>query len=146
MHIAKVPNRNARPSFLLRETYREDGKVKNRTLANLSKLPVERIETLRAALRGDPLAPIGETGFEIRRSLPHGHGLAALSAARRIGLDGLLPRRAPQRRRDLALGLIVARLLDPAAKLATARMLDADPASHSLGRTLGRGSVSARQM
>jgi hypothetical protein len=58
MHIAKVPNRNARPSFLLRETYREDGKVKNRTPANLSKLPIERIETLRAALRGDPLAPI----------------------------------------------------------------------------------------
>jgi hypothetical protein len=108
MHIAKVPNRNARPSFLLRETYREDGKVKNRTLANLSKLPVERIETLRAALRGDPLAPIGETGFEIRRSLPHGHVLAALATARRIGLNDLLPRRAPQRRRDLALGLIVA--------------------------------------
>jgi hypothetical protein len=84
MHIAKSPNRNARPSFLLRETYREDGKVKNRTLANLSKLPVERIDTLRAALRGDPLAPIGENGFEIRRSLPHGHVLAALATAWRI--------------------------------------------------------------
>ena len=84
MHIAKVPNRNARPSFLLRETYREDGKVKNPTLVNLSKLPIERIETLRAALRGDPLAPIGNEGFEIRRSLPHGHVLAALTVARRI--------------------------------------------------------------
>jgi hypothetical protein len=146
MHIAKVPNRNARPSFLLRETYREDGKVKNRTLANLSKLPVERIETLRAALRGDPLAPIGETGFEIRRSLPHGHVLAALSVARRIGLDDLLPRRAPQRRRDLALGLIVARLLDPAAKLATARMLDSETACHSLGETIGLGRVTAREI
>ena len=146
MHIAKVPNRNARPSFLLRETYREDGKVKNRTLANLSKLPVERIETLRAALRGDPLAPIGEAGFEIRRSLPHGHVLAALATARRIGLDDLLPRRAPQRRRDLALGLIVARLLDPAAKLATARMLDSETATHSLGETLGLGRVTAREI
>ena len=146
MHIAKVPNRNARPSFLLRETYREDGKVKNRTLANLSKLPVERIETLRAALRGDPLAPIGEAGFEIRRSLPHGHVLAALATARRIGLDDLLPRRAPQRRRDLALGLIVARLLDPAAKLATARMLDSETAAHSLGETLGLGRVTAREI
>lgn len=146
MHIAKVPNRNARPSFLLRETYREDGKVKNRTLANLSKLPLERIETLRAALRGDPLAPIGETGFEIRRSLPHGHVLAALATARRIGLDDLLPRRAPQRRRDLALALIVARLLDPAAKLATARMLDSETASHSLGQTVGLGRVSAREI
>lgn len=146
MHIAKVPNRNAKPSFLLRETYREDGKVKNRTLANLSKLPAERIETLRAALRGDPLAPIGDHGFEIRRSLPHGHVLAALTSARRIGLDDLLPRRAPQRRRDLALALIVARLLDPAAKLATARMLDSATASHSLGETLGLGSVTAREI
>jgi hypothetical protein len=146
MHIAKVANRNARPSFLLRETCREDGKVKNRTLANLSKLPVERIETLRAALRGDPLAPIGEAGFEIRRSLPHGHVLAALATARGIGLDDLLPRRAPQRRRDLALGLIVARLLDPAAKLATARMLDSETASHSLGETIGLGTVTAREI
>jgi hypothetical protein len=146
MHIAKVPSRNARPSYLLRETYREDGKVKNRTLANLSKLPLERIETLRAALRGDPLAPIGESGFEICRSLPNGHVLAALSVARRIGLDDLLPRRAPQRRRDLALALIVARLLDPAAKLATARMLDRETASHSLGETLGLGSLTAREI
>ena len=146
MHIAKVPSRNARPSFLLRETYREDGKVKNRTLANLSKLPIDRIDTLRAALRGDPLAPIGSNGFEIRRSLPHGHVLAALTIARRIGLDGLLPRRAPPRRRDLALALILARLLDPAAKLATTRMLDTDTASHSLGETLGLGRVTAREI
>lgn len=146
MHIAKVPNRNARPSYLLRETYREDGKVKNRTLANLSKLPLERIETLRAALRGDPLAPIGETGFEIRRSLPHGHVLAALAIARRIGLEELLPRRASQRHRDLALALIVARLLDPAAKLATARMLDSETASHSLGEIIGLGRVTAREI
>jgi hypothetical protein len=81
MHIAKVPNRNARPSFLLRETYREDGKVRNRTLANLSKLPIERIESLRAALRGEPLVALSAGGFEIRRSLPHGHVLAALSLA-----------------------------------------------------------------
>jgi Transposase DDE domain len=146
MHIAKVPNRNAKPSFLLRETYREDGKVKNRTLANLSKLPPDRIDTLRAALRGDPLVPLGEQGFEIRRALPHGHVLAALTVARRIGLDEMLPRRALQRRRDLALALIVARLLDPAAKLATARMLDTATASHSLGETLGLGSVTAREI
>ena len=146
MHIATIPNRKARPSFLLRETYREDGKVKNRTLANLSKLPADRIAILRAALRGDPLVPAGDHGFEIRRSLPHGHVLAALTTARRIGLDDLLPRRAPQRRRDLALALIIARLLDPAAKLATARMLDTETASHSLGETLGLGRVTAREI
>jgi len=153
MHIAKVANCHACPCYLLRETYREDGKVKNRTLANLCRLPIERIDTRRAALRGDPLVPAGVHGFEIRRSLPHGHVLAALttpslacSPARRIGLEDLMPRRAPQRRRDLALGLIVARLLDPAAKLATARMLDSTTASHSLGETLGLGLVTAGEI
>jgi hypothetical protein len=124
MYVATIPNRGAPPAILLRESYREAGKTKNRTLANLSDWPSERIELFRAVLRGDKLAPLGSNGFEIRRSLPHGHVLAALTVARRIGLDDLLPRRAPQRRRDLALALIVARLLDPAAKLATARMLD----------------------
>ena len=124
MFVTTVPNRGSPPAVLLRESYREDGKVKSRTLANLSDWPDEKVQTLRAALRGDRLVPAGEGGFEIRRSLPHGHVLAALATARRIGLDGLLPRRAPQRRRDLVLALIIARLLDPAAKLATARMLD----------------------
>src|SRR3984893_6252465 len=80
-------------------------------------------EQLRAVLRGDKLLPAAEA-VEIVRALPHGHVLAALGTARRIALDAVLPRRAPQRRRDLALALIVARLLEPAAKLATTRMLD----------------------
>ena len=63
MHIAKVRNRNARPSFLLRETNREDGKVKNRTLANLSKLPIERIETL--ARRGARRSPCSDRGRRV---------------------------------------------------------------------------------
>ncbi len=146
MHIATIPNRKAKPSYLLRETYREDGKVKNRTLANLSKLPPDRIDTLRAALRGDVLVPLTSEGFEIQRTLPHGHVLAALAAARVAKLDDLFPRRAPQRRRDLALALVIARLLDPAAKLATARMLDRETASHSLGETLGLGRVTTREV
>lgn len=146
MYVATIPNRGSPPAILLRESYREAGKTKNRTLANLSDWPSERIELFRALLRGDKLAPVGDSGFEIRRSLPHGHVLAALTVARRVALDDLLPRRAPQRRRDLALALIVARLLDPAAKLATARMLDSTTASHSLGETLGLGSVTAREI
>src|SRR3954468_5651288 len=110
MYVAVVPNRGSPPAILLRESYREAGKTKNRTLANLSRWPAERIEQLRAVLRGDKLLPAAEA-VEIVRALPHGHVLAAL--------DAVLPRRAPQRRRDLALGLIVARLLEPAAKLAT---------------------------
>jgi hypothetical protein len=146
MFVTTVPNRGSPPAVLLRESYREDGKVKSRTLANLSDWPDEKVQTLRAALRGDKLVPAGEGGFEIRRSLPHGHVLAALATARRIGLDGLFPRRAPQRRRDLVLALIIARLLDPAAKLATARMLDPATASHSLGETLGLGAVPVREI
>jgi hypothetical protein len=146
MFVTTVPNRGSPPAVLLRESYREDGKVKSRTLANLSDWPDEKVQTLRAALRGDKLVPAGEGGFEIRRSLPHGHVLAALATARRIGLDDLLPRRAPQRRRDLVLALIIARLLDPAAKLATARMLDPATASHSLGETLGLGVVPVREI
>jgi hypothetical protein len=133
------------PAILLRESYREAGKTKNRTLANLSRWPAERIEQLRAVLHGDQLLPAAEA-VEIVRALPHGHVLAALGTARRIALDTVLPRRAPQRRRDLALALIVARLLDPAAKLATARMLDPATATHSLGEMLGLGKVTAKEV
>jgi len=139
MYIAIVPNRTSPPAILLRESYRENGKVHNRTLANLSDWPAEKIQSLRAVLRGERLLPAGEGGFEIRRSLPHGHVAAALATARRIGLDELLPRRGSRRYRALALGLIIARLLDPAAKLATARMLNAATASHSLGEMLDLG-------
>ena len=117
--------------------------MKNRTLANLSDGPAEQIETLRAALRGDKLVPAGE-GLEIVRALPHGHVAAALGMARRIGLDQLLP--GPERRRNLALALIVARLIDPAAKLATARALDDTTAAHSLGMTLGLGEVNVKEV
>src|SRR5437899_4759927 len=145
MYVAVIPNRGSPPAILLRESYREAGKTKNRTLANLSGWPAERIEQLRAVLRGDKLLPAAEA-VEIVRALPHGHVLAALGTARCIALDTVLPRRAPQRRRDLALALIVARLLEPAAKLATARMLDPTTASHSLGEMLGLGKVAAKEV
>jgi Transposase DDE domain len=146
MYVATVPNRRSPPAILLRESYRENGKVLNRTLANLSNWPAEKVQSLRAVLRGERLVPAGEGGFEIRRSLPHGHVVAALATARQIGLDDLLPRRGTRRHRMLAVGLIIARLLDPAAKLATARMLDTATASHSLGEVLDLGSVTAREL
>jgi hypothetical protein len=145
MYVAVIPNRGSPPAILLRESYRERGKTKNRTLANLSDWPGERIDQLRAVLRGETLLPAAEA-VQIVRALPHGHVLAALTTARRIDLDTLLPRRAPQRRRDLAYALIIARLLDPAAKLATARMLDPATASHSLGEALDLGRVTAREI
>ena len=146
MYVATVPNRSSPPAILLRESYRQNGKVLNRTLANLSDWPAEKVQSLRAVLRGDRMMPAGEGGFEIRRSLPHGHVVAALATARQIGLDDLLPRRGSRRHRALAFGLMIARLLDPAAKLATARMLDTATASHSLGEVLDLGSVTAREL
>ena len=101
MYVAIVPNRGSAPAILLRESFRDGNKVKNRTLKNLSDWPAERIELLRAVLRGDELVPAGE-GLEIVRALPHGHVLAALGTARRIKLDRLLPR-ALERRSKLAL-------------------------------------------
>jgi len=144
MYVAIVPNRGSRPAILLRESYRDGNKVKNRTLANLSDWPAEQIETLRAALRGDKLVPAGE-GLQIVRAWPHGHVAAALGTARRIGLARILPY-GPDRRRQMAVALIVARLIDPAAKLATARALDETTAIHSLGVTLGLGAVSAKEV
>jgi hypothetical protein len=145
MYVAVIPNRGSPPAILLREGYRENGKTKNRTLANLSHWPAERIEQLRAVLRGERLLPASQS-VQITRALPHGHVLAALGTARRIDLDALFPRRAPRRKRDLACALIVARLLDPAAKLATARMLDPATASHSLGEMLELGRVTAKEL
>src|SRR5436309_4702234 len=107
--------------------------------------PPSALSNSAPCLRGDKLLPAA-AAVEIVRALPHGHVLAALGTARRIALDAVLPRRAPQRRRDLALALIVARLLEPAAKLATARILDPATASHSLGKMLGLGKVAAKEV
>ena len=150
MYVTVVPNRGSPPAILLRETYRKAGKVKNRTLANLTRWKPEKIAALRAVLRDEALQPAGN-GFEIVRSLPHGHIAAALGIARRLGLDprvksaALMPPGAP-RTRLLALALIVARLINPAAKLATARGLDAATATHSLGTVLGLGTVAVNEL
>jgi len=144
MYIDIVPNRSSPPAILLRESFREGGRIRKRTLANLSALPMDQVGLLRAVLRGEALVPAG-AGLEIVRALPHGHVLAALGTARRIGLERLLPR-GPKRRRQLALALIVARLLDPAAKLATARALDAATASHSLGASLELERVTPKEV
>jgi hypothetical protein len=143
MYVATVPNRDSPPAVLLRESFRDGDRVKNRTLANLGKWPAEKIEALRAVLRGDKLVPTG-AGLEIVRALPHGHVAAALGIARRIGLDRLVS--GPQRKRDLILALIVARLIEPAAKLATARALDEDTASTALGAALGLGAVGVNEI
>jgi Transposase DDE domain len=106
-------------STLLRRSYRENGKVRKETLANLSHLPPEVIELIRGALRGESYVPAGEA-FEIERSLGAGHVMAALGMARRLDLARLLDRK-PSRERDLVMAMIVQRVIAPASKLATTR-------------------------
>ena len=130
MYVARVPNRGSPPAILLRESYREDGKVKNRTLANLSRWPEEKVEALSAVLRGLPPKVSLEDNFEIVRSLPHGHVAAVLGALRRLGLEELIDP-DPSRSRDLVSAMVVAQVIDPSSKLACARGLRKDTASSS---------------
>jgi hypothetical protein len=143
MYIENVPNRDSPAAVLLRESYREDGKVKKRTLLNLSHWPPALVEGLRILLKGGHAVP-GE-GLTIHRSLPHGHVAAVLGTVRRIGLDKLLAGSQP-RLRDLVLALLVSRIIHPASKLATARDLDAATASTSLCRVFDLGSVDEDEL
>jgi len=137
MYVATVPNRKSPPAILLRESYRQDGKVKTRTLANITHLPAQRIAALRSALDGSlstPATPLPDS-FLISRSLPHGHVAAVLGCLRKLQLDSILDP-VPSRQRDLVIAMIVARIVEPASKLATARGLHCDTLHHSLGETL----------
>lgn len=131
MFIATVPNRGSPPAILLRESYREGGHVKSRTLANLSKLPAEAIEVLRLSLTGERLLPVGEA-FEVVQSVHHGHVEAVLSTMQRLGMANLLASQ-PSRERDLALAMIAARVLEPHSKLATTRWWTVTSLPTSLG-------------
>jgi len=144
MYIERVPNRNSPPAVLLRESYREGGRVKKRTLANLSHLSDATIEGLRRVLRGDTVvAP--DDAFTIERSRPHGHVAAVVGAIKKLGLDRLLAsRRSPER--DRAVALIASRVLAPDSKLATARALDANSATSTLGEMLGLETVEAEDL
>ena len=145
MYIESVPNRNSPPAILLRESYRDGGKIKKRTIANLSDWPTEIVEGLRTLLRGGKVAPANQESIIVRRALPHGHVAAVLGTLRDIGLDRVLgpPR---NRCRDLVIAMIVMRLLAPASKLATARMLDPLTAASSLGEVMGLGPVDEDEL
>src|SRR6516225_6618723 len=139
MYIESVPNRSSPPAILLRESYREQGRVKKRTLANLSDWPASLVEGFRTLLKGG--VAVAADAIRIRRSLPHGHAVAALGTLRTIGLDRLLSRPTDKRLASLAIALIASRLISPASKLATARDLAADTACSSLGWLLQLGAV-----
>ena len=134
MYMTSIANRGSPPCILLRESYREGGKTRNRTLANVTGWPTHVVEGLRALLKGGQV--LDGSGFEIVRSLPHGHVAAVLGTLRRLGLDKIICSR-PSRQRDLIVALIVARVIDPGSKLAAARGLCEQTASTSLGEDLG---------
>ena len=151
MYVATVPNRSSPPAILLRESYRAGGKVKSRTLANLTHWPPAKIAALRRVLADEPPAaqrsagPGGSGAFEIQRSLPHGHVAAVLGTLRRLGLEPLLATKRSAAR-DAVVALIVARVIDPRSKLATARGLDGETAFTSLGETLGLSSATPDEL
>ena len=145
MYIEAVPNRSSPPAVLLRESYRENGKVKKRTLLNLTDWPAERVEGFRALLKGGVVAPAGEGPFEVTRSLPHGHVAAVLGVIGKIGLDRLLGPRG-NRPRDLVLAMVAGRIIAPASKLAAAKALDPATAASSLGQALALGEVAHAEL
>ena len=144
MYIESVPNRGSPPAILLRESFREKGRVRKRTLANLSAWPTTLVEGFRTLLKGG--IAVAEEGVRIRRALPHGHAAAVLGTIRAIGLDRLLGRPTDKRLAPLAIALIASRLVSPASKLATARDLATDTACSSLSRLLGLGAVDETEL
>ena len=137
-HVDKIPNRNSPPAILFRKAWREGKRIRRVTLANLTRVPEEIVDGIRAMLKGGVVVQSVEQIFTIKRSLPHGHVAAALGMCRKLGLERILHKKR-SRERDLALGAIVARLLFPCSKLATARSLSPDSCDTSLGAVLGLG-------
>ena len=149
MYVATVPNRNSSPAILLRESYREDGKVKTRTIANISHLPPQKIQAIQAALAGS-LSPSPSSSplpdsFHVSRSLPHGHVSAVLGSLRKLHIEPILDPVA-SRQRDLVVAMIVARITEPASKLATARGLHSDTLNSSLGSILNLESAEESEL
>ena len=145
IHVEIIPNHGRKPSILLRRAWREGSRIRKEKLANLTKTPPFIVDGIRAMLKGGTV--VGDIADipAVRRSLPHGHVCAVLAVCRQLGLPGILDRRR-HRRRDLALAAIAARIIDPSPKLATARALDPETASTSLGELLGPGPVTGNEM
>jgi len=135
MYIETVPNRGSRPAVLLREGWREDGKVKKRTIANLSDWPEHKVQALAAVLKGKSVVGDIDQAFDVVRSVPHGHVAAVLRSLEKIKLDQVISR-SPGPERDLCLAMLVARITSPGSKLALARGLSEETADSSLGELL----------
>ncbi len=141
MYIETIPNRNSPPAVLLREGRRENGKVVKRTLANLSHWDPQLVEHFRVLLKGGVAVESADAVLSIERALPHGHVAAVLGAARGVGAAHWFGS-APQPMQPLLQAMLVARVIEPASKLATHRALHDQTATSSLGRVTGVGQCS----
>ncbi len=147
MYINRVPNGNSPPAVLLRESYREGKKVKKRTLANLSKLPDEVVNNLQQILKGAKAVNPQQLPelLQVVRSLPHGHVAVILNSIKQLQIDTIID---PQqsRQRNLILAMIVARIINPASKLATVRGFHGETATSSIGQVLGIEKATANEL
>ena len=144
-HLEIIPNRANKPAILLRQAWREGKRIRKKTLANLSRLPPEVVDGFRTVLRGGLAVQDASQLLRIQRSWAHGHVVAVLGSCRQLGLERILHRHR-SRERDLALAAVVARVLAPDSKLATARRLSPQTADSSLGALLELGPVSGNEM
>jgi len=131
MYIDKVPNRNSRPTLLLRESYRQGRRVLKDTILNITHWPPHVVEALRRALKGETLVSFDDA-FAIQRSLPHGHIEVIVGMIRKTGLDRLIASKRC-RERDLVLAMIVKQILEPGSKLAVTRAWHATSLAEEFG-------------
>ena len=144
-HIETIPNRGSPPAVLIRKAWREDGRLRKKTVGNIPRLPLHIISGMKALFKGGVAVSSPEEPLTIRRSLPHGHVAAVLGTLRRTGMIRVL-HRAPGRMRDLAVAALTARVAEPAPELATARALSPETTSSSLGKLPGLGHVTGNEM
>ena len=144
-HVDTIPNRKSRPTILLREARREGDRIIKKTIANLTHMPPHIVDGIRAMLRGGVVYKDIKDAFPIKRSLPHGHVAAVYGTAKKLGLDRILHRKS-SRARDIALGAIVMRVLNPGSKLAASRGLSSETASTSLATIRGLGEVTGNEV
>ena len=143
--VEVIPNRNSPPTVLLRQAWHDGKRIRRRTIANLTKLPPTLVDRIRTVIKGSIAFSSLDSAVSIRRAWPHGHVAAVLGLCRQLGIERLLHHH-PGRVRDLALAAIVARVLAPDSRLATARCLSPETADSSLGLLIGLGPVSGNDM
>jgi transposase len=146
MYIEKIPNRNSPPCVLIRESFREDGKVHKRTLSNISHLPGGTIEQIGKLLKGGTVIEDPEGDFDILRSLPYGNVKAVLSTLKQTGLDKIISSSPQSKNHKLITAMIVSRIINPSSKLATVRSLNEETCLSVLGDILNIGDINENDL